>query len=165
MFALENFNLKSGEIRKIKSTEGNALKRLIGVPTRCKSTDLFLYFDMMPTQERINWLKLKHYVRMTSNEYTREFLQEIERLDIESSFIKEIRALVTDIPNCFTLIDKCEIKILGMEDELEEKIEKSKTCQLLKLSYNLNDKEEMKRIVFNSIRDSNRNVVNCVKCK
>jgi uncharacterized protein YpbB len=96
---------------------------------------------------------------MTSNEYTREFLQEIERLDIESRFIKEIRALVTDIPNCFTLIDKCETKILGMEDELEEKIEKSKTCQLLKLSYNLNDKEEMKRIVFKSIRDSNRNVV------
>ncbi len=28
---------------------------------RCKSTDLFLSFGMMPTQERINWLKLKHY--------------------------------------------------------------------------------------------------------
>ena len=62
MYALENFNLNSGEIRKIKSDEGNALKRLIGVSTRCKSTDLFLYFDMMPRQERINWLKLKHYV-------------------------------------------------------------------------------------------------------
>jgi hypothetical protein len=30
-----------------------------------------------------------------------------------------------------------------MEDELEEKIEKSKACQLLKLACNLNDKEEM----------------------
>jgi hypothetical protein len=152
MYALENFNLNNGEIRRIKSAEGNALKRLIGVPTRCKSTDLFLSFDMMPTQERINWLKLNHYVRMTSNEYTREFLEEIDKLDIDTSFTKEIRALVSDIPNCFTLIDRCEIKILDMEDELEEKIEKSKICQLLKLSYNLNDKEEMKRIVFNLIK-------------
>ncbi len=152
MYALENFNLNSGEIRKIKSAEGNALKRLIGMPTRCKSTDLFLSFDMMSTQERVNWLKLKHYVRMSTNEYTRDFLQEIDRLNIESSFVNEIKALVKDIPDCFTLNDKCEIKILDMEDELEEKIEKSKVCQLLKLAYNLNDKEEMKTIIFNLIK-------------
>jgi len=129
-----------------------AKRRLIGMPTRCKSTDLFLSFDMMSTQERVNWLKLKHYVRMSTNEYTRDFLQEIDRLNIESSFVNEIKALVKDIPDCFTLNDKCEIKILDMEDELEEKIEKSKVCQLLKLAYNLNDKEEMKTIMFNLIK-------------
>jgi hypothetical protein len=101
---------------------------------RCKSTDLFLSFDMMPTQERINWLKLKHYVRISTNEYLRDFLQEIDKLKIESSFVNEIKVLVKDLPDCFTLIDKCEIKIFDMEDELEEKIEKSKTCQLLKLA-------------------------------
>jgi len=44
---LENFNLNGGEIRKLKSGEGNALKRMIGIPTRCKSTDLFLSFDII----------------------------------------------------------------------------------------------------------------------
>ncbi len=101
---------------------------------RCKSTDLFLSFGMMPTQERINWLKLKHYVRISTNEYTRDFLQEIDNPKIESSFVNEIKVLVKDLPDCFTLIDICEIKIFDMEDELEEKIEKSKTCQLLKLA-------------------------------
>jgi len=61
------------------------------MPTRCKSTDLFLSFDMMSTQERVNWLKLKHYVRMSTNGYTRDFLQEIDRLNIESSFVNEIK--------------------------------------------------------------------------
>ena len=53
MYALENYNLNNGEIRKIISTEGNSLKRLVGVSTKSKSMDLFLSFDMMPTNERI----------------------------------------------------------------------------------------------------------------
>jgi hypothetical protein len=60
MYATENFDLNGGDIREIKSAEGNALKRLISVPTRCKSTDLFLSCDMMPTKERIEWSKLNH---------------------------------------------------------------------------------------------------------
>jgi hypothetical protein len=47
LYILENFNLNGGEIRKLKSSEGNALKRMIGIPTRCKSTDLFLSFDII----------------------------------------------------------------------------------------------------------------------
>ncbi len=37
MYAMENFNLNGGEIRKLKSAEGNALKRMLGI-----LTDLFL---------------------------------------------------------------------------------------------------------------------------
>jgi len=36
MYAMENFNLNGGEIRKLKSAEGNALKRIIGISTRCR---------------------------------------------------------------------------------------------------------------------------------
>jgi len=33
LYILENFNLNGGEIRKLKSGEGNALKRMIVIPT------------------------------------------------------------------------------------------------------------------------------------
>jgi hypothetical protein len=33
MYAMENFKLNDGEIRKLKSAEGNALKRMLGIPT------------------------------------------------------------------------------------------------------------------------------------
>ncbi len=72
---MESFNLNIGEIKKIKSAE--ALKRLIGISTRCKSTDLYLSFDMMPTKERIKWLKLSHYIRIITNEYTNNFTREL----------------------------------------------------------------------------------------
>jgi hypothetical protein len=94
-YALENFNLNIGEIKKIKSAE--ALKRLIGISTRCKSTDLYLSFDMMPTKERIKWLKLSHYIRMQNNSYTCEFLKEIEELNIECSLINELKQITSEM--------------------------------------------------------------------
>jgi hypothetical protein len=154
MYALENFDLNGSEIRKIKSAEGNALKRIIGISTRCKSTDLFLSFDMMPTKERIEWSKLNHHKRMCSNEFTNDFLNEIDKLGIQDSFVQEIKEITKNVPNVeqFTLKDKCEIRILDLEDEQEEKVIKSKICQLLKISYNMNDKNEMKNIIFNLIK-------------
>ncbi len=52
----------------------------------------------------------------------------------------------------FTLKDKCEIRILELEDEQEEIEIKSKTCQLLKIIYDMNDKCEMKNMIFDLIK-------------
>jgi len=153
MYALENFNLNIGEIKKIKSAEGNALKRLIGISTRCKSTDLFLSFNLMPTNERIKWLKLKHYIRMQSNEYTKSFLSTIEKLEIENSLIDELNKITSYIPDLkeFSLLDKCLIAVKDLEDLNEEKTLTSKTCQLLKMTYNLSNREDMKQIILKLI--------------
>jgi len=154
MYAIENFDLNGGDIRKVKSAEGNALKRLIGIPTRCKSTDLFLSFGMMPSKERIEWSKLNHYKRMCSNEFTNEFLNEIDKLGVQNSLIQEVKEFTKNVPNVeqFTLKDKCEIRILDLEDEQEEREIKSKTCQLLKIIYDMNDKCEMKNMIFELIK-------------
>ena len=45
------------------------------------------------------------------------------------------------------MLDKCLIAVKDIEDLNEEKILTSKTCQLLKMSYNLNDRNEMKQII------------------
>ena len=103
----------------------------------------------MPTNERIQWLKLKHFIRMQSNAYTRAFLLTLEELKIENSLIDELNKITSYKPNSkeFSLLDKCLIAVKDMEDLNEEKILTSKTCQLLKMSYNLNDRNEMKQII------------------
>jgi len=156
MYALENYNLNNGEIRKIISTEGNSLKRLVGVSTKSKSMDLFLSFDMMPTNERIKWLKLKHYQRIKKNELTNCFLKNLEELDIDNSFISEIKELTKEVPDIkeLNLESKCEIALKELEDSHEEKVELSKKCQLLKIVYNMNNKEEMIQIISKLIEFS-----------
>jgi hypothetical protein len=104
---------------------------------------------MMPTKERIKWLKLSHHIRMQNNSYTCEFLKEIEQLNIKGSLIKELKQITNDIPDIkeFTLPDRCRKALKDLEDENEEKIILSKTCQLLKLAYNINDRHEMRQYI------------------
>lgn len=93
MYAMENYSLNSNELRNLKCTEENALKRLLGISTRCKSTDLFLSFDIMTTEKRLKWLKLKHYIRMSEKNYTYNFLIELDQLNIPGTFTNEIKKL------------------------------------------------------------------------
>ena len=65
---------------------------------------------------------------MCSNEFTNDFLNEIDKLCVQDSLIQEITKNVPNVEQ-FTFKDKCEIRILDLEDEQEGKVIKSKTCQ------------------------------------
>ena len=45
------------------------------------------------------------------------------------------------------MADRCRIALKDLEDENEERIILSKTCQLLKLTYNIHDRHEMKQFI------------------
>ena len=85
--------LKDNEEKILKRIECNCLKRLLTISMKCKSEDLYLTFDMLPTIERIKWLKLNHYFRMTNNKLTSHFLDEVEKLQIKDSLPNEIKKL------------------------------------------------------------------------
>ncbi|RNA09988.1 hypothetical protein BpHYR1_049888 [Brachionus plicatilis] len=42
MYAMESINLKKTEINEMRRTQGNIVKKLIGVPIRCRTTNLLL---------------------------------------------------------------------------------------------------------------------------
>ncbi len=90
---------------------------------------------------------------MQSNEYTKSFLSTIEKLEIENSLIDELNKITSYIPNLkeFSLLDKCLIAVKDLEDLNEEKTLTSKTCQLLKMTYNLSNREDMKQIILKLI--------------
>ena len=76
-YALENLHSSLNDMKQIKRIEGNALKRLLGLSTTCKSTDLFISFEMFNTYDRIKWLKLNHYLTMSKNNFTNKSVKRI----------------------------------------------------------------------------------------
>jgi hypothetical protein len=101
---------------------------------------------MMPTKERLILLKLKNFIRMGQNSFMNQFMNELQKLNIDGSIIKEIEEQTINIPsiNELSLFDKCEIRIHELEDEHDHNKTTSKTSQLLKIIYDLNDRIEMK---------------------
>jgi hypothetical protein len=156
-YALENFHLSLSDMKQIKRIEGNALKRLLGLSTTCKSTDLFLSFEMFNTYDRIKWLKLNHYLRMTKNNFTNGLLNELETKYVKNSFIEEIKDLTASVilPSEYTLYDKCIIAIEDLNEKYETLIAESKKVEQLKIIYNLDNKNVMKSII-NDLLESQR---------
>ena len=158
-YAIENYHLSEYDMKTIKRIEGNALKRLIGISTHCKSTDLFFSFNMMMTVDRIKWLKLKHFIRMSRNELTNSLLVELENKYIKNSFIEEIKEITSEVtlPEGSTLVDKAYISIQDLLDKNEVDIDTSKKVETLKLLYNLSDRENM-RVYINDLLDSEQHI-------
>ena len=84
---------------------------------------------------------------MCSNEFTNYFLNEIDKLGVQNRFIQKIK----EIPKKCTKFRAIHIKRqMGNQNTWlgkwtrrkldKKKVIKSKTCQLLKISYNMNDK-------------------------
>ena len=97
MYGFENLVLNKTELKTIKRIEGNALKRVLGISTKCKSTDLYNALNILPPAERLNWIKLKQFVRLTLNDYTNEFLNVIDRLNIPNTLTNEVRQLTETV--------------------------------------------------------------------
>jgi hypothetical protein len=81
------------------------------------------------------------------------FIGDIFDLEIENSLIDELNKITSYIPDLkeFSLLDKCLIAVKDLEDLDEEKTLTSKTCQLLKMTYNLSNKDDMKQIILKLI--------------
>jgi len=124
-YSLESMHLSLNDMIQIKRIEVNALKRLLGLNTSCKSTDLFLSFEMLNTYDRIKWLKLNHYMRMTKNNFTNSLLKELENKFIKNSFIEEIKEITASVilPSECTLYDKCIVSIEDLNDKHVNQVE------------------------------------------
>ncbi|CAF1070534.1 unnamed protein product [Brachionus calyciflorus] len=79
MYGLETCDLKKTEINGIKRTEGNIIKGIIGVPTRCKTTDLLHSLNIDETRIYLENQKLDFILRLINNKNTKSLL--LEHLD------------------------------------------------------------------------------------
>jgi len=157
MYGFENLVLNKTELKTIKRIEGNALKRVLGISTKCKSTDLYNALNILPPAERLNWIKLKQFVRFTLNDYTNEFLNTIDRLNIPNTLTNEVRQLTETVvlPRECDLKERCLVSIQDIMDTNEEESELNKNSMLLKLLFNLSNRDEMK-IMIEKVLEADR---------
>ncbi|CAF1013458.1 unnamed protein product [Brachionus calyciflorus] len=90
LYGLETFYLKSSDIIYIKRFEGNTVKRLMDIPTRCKSNNLFLALKIEPTRIKLQTIKIDFYTRLNENQLTKELLTNLEKVNVKDDLVSEI---------------------------------------------------------------------------
>ena len=69
-YGAENMELNGNEILEFKKLEGNTIKKLLRIPTRCHTTDLVDSLNIEQTNRYLHRMKLKFLIRLSKNEYT-----------------------------------------------------------------------------------------------
>ncbi|CAF0984154.1 unnamed protein product [Brachionus calyciflorus] len=117
----------------LKRTEGNLVKFMIGVPTRCRTTDLLCAVKIEPTIKRLDALKCDFYLRLRKNVYTNELLDEVKQL--ENSLSNEIMEIKTTYDTNESELDKlCSITKYHVKSEFKAmKLNNPKVAELIKI--------------------------------
>ena len=63
-YGIENLELNGAEILEFKKLEGNAIKKLLRIPVRCKTTDLVDSLNIEQTNRYMHRMKLKFVLRL-----------------------------------------------------------------------------------------------------
>lgn len=92
-YGIENIYLNKTEKNKIKRIEGNLIKMLIGIPSRCRTTNLIKTLKIEPTEWRIETLKCGFFNRLQNNNYTKMILDSVKNLSITGDITREISEL------------------------------------------------------------------------
>ena len=85
------------DILNLKRLEGNIIKIILGINTKCKTTDLFNALKIDITRDKHDNAKVEFFLRLTQNEFTNELVQLSRRSGFKSPLLLQI---------CFTRIKK-----------------------------------------------------------
>jgi len=86
----ENMELNGSELLAFKKLEGNALKRLLRIPIRCHTTDLFDALNIEQTNRYLKRMKCKFMARINKNEYTKKIAEFICNLKCDNTFTSHL---------------------------------------------------------------------------
>ena len=110
------YGLENLEILEFKKIEGNCLKRLIRIPTRCHTTDLFTGLNIKQKNNYLMRMKLKFLIRLDQNEFTNIVMRSLTELNSEESFSTQIaNQLELKDYDYETLISSAKQKISDLE--------------------------------------------------
>ncbi|RNA16092.1 hypothetical protein BpHYR1_020053 [Brachionus plicatilis] len=112
-YGMENVYLHKYKLNQIKRLDGNILKKIFMVPTRCRSTSLKLALNITPVNEHIALIKLEFYRRLMKNRYTNLIIEETKSITLEKDLKSEI----------FKLLEYYDDPLLQSQLSLSERIE------------------------------------------
>ncbi|CAF0842540.1 unnamed protein product [Brachionus calyciflorus] len=135
----------------LKRTEGNLVKFMFGVPTRCRTTDLLCALKIEATIKRLDAFKCDFYLRLRKNVYTNELLDEVKQL--ENSLSNEIMENKTTYDTNESELDKlCSIIKYHVKSEFKAmKSNNPKVAELIKI-FDTKEKCEIQQKIFQIIK-------------
>ena len=72
MYGIENMVYNKSLQNEIARTEGNLIKRIIGIPTRCRTTSLHLALNISSSRTYLENMKTELFLRLISNSYIKK---------------------------------------------------------------------------------------------
>jgi hypothetical protein len=91
-YGLENCDLSSGLIYRIRSTEANILKKLLNLPRYVQTTPIYGALRIQPIDAYIKHQKLNFFSILMKNEYTYKVLKQMSVNCFDLCFLDEICA-------------------------------------------------------------------------
>ncbi|RNA40969.1 RNA-directed DNA polymerase from mobile element jockey-like [Brachionus plicatilis] len=97
LYGIENHVLTKTFTNEIKRFEGNMVKRMMSIPTRCRTTSLFLALNVSLPEFNLIKLKSDFYIRVIENKYTRDLMIELSKLPLNHDFLSELLQLTSEV--------------------------------------------------------------------
>ena len=161
-YGLENFNLNLSERLTIKRIEGNIVKNIIGIPRRCKSTELFLALNIEPTYARLNKLKCDSFERLNFNNYTKCVLNYLETVEVKDSIISEIDKIGCLIEDQYSnsqqveRVELCKIYKYIAKADFKSQISDSRIAKIRNI-FKSNSQETISKLLFEELKFGKQN--------
>ena len=146
MYGCETLDLNKSEIEKISKCEGTALKRMLGLKKRCYTRHLFNAVQIGTTDRYIKMMKIKFFVRLNQNAYTKRILEEWFQINPKSQYklwINEEFSLVPDLHYDGSLVsteEKCNIRIETIKELNSMNQQDDPVASKVRLLFKIQDK-------------------------
>ncbi|RNA40614.1 RNA-directed DNA polymerase from mobile element jockey-like [Brachionus plicatilis] len=151
LYGLENLSLNKLEKLKLKRIEGNIVKMMMGLPTRCRTTDLFLALNIEPTVKRIDKIKCDFYLRLTTNSYTNTITE-------TKTHTKCIQSEINDIKNNYGIENEtdttnlCQIIKYHIKTDMKAMSSNNQKVDVIRKIINMQNKQELSRKLFEIVK-------------
>jgi hypothetical protein len=155
-YGLENFNLNATEKLTIKRIEGNIIKNILGIPKKCKSTELFSALKIEQTFVRLNTIKCDFYLRLCLNPFTESIVKYLEIWNVNGSLTNEIDEIgtltVSHFPAPVERTNICKLyKYIAQAEKKALFNDNPKVSQILKIFKHQN-REEIPKLLFEATK-------------
>ena len=153
VFGLENILLTKKVVNELKRFEGNLVKGMLNISTRCRTTCLFMSLNIMLTEIYLNNPKMDFFKRIVENDFTKKLTIELANQTVTDDFIGEIFELTKDLDHSdMTLLEKCEFKKKMIMSDYKTNQKNDEKVQRLRKAFENKDKDKIPGLIYQICR-------------
>jgi TusA-related sulfurtransferase len=121
-YGVEACYMTRTDVLHLKRIEGNLIKKIIGIPRWCKSTELHNALKIDLTVDRLGTTKTEFYVRLVQNDLTKKIMDYMEATECPNDYTSELyeRVDIISMKLGTSAAEACEIYKKRMKLKMRE---------------------------------------------